>query len=92
MDQSSPLTHSPCFSSMRLVDAYWAEKKKMKIQPARQALMVHTRDISRVIGMGGAVGGTEHDLDARHPALLNVIHPHSRQLSLLPVFSRCRLS
>lgn len=54
--------------------------------------MVHTRDISRVIGMGGAVGGTEHDLDARHPALLNVIHPHSRQLSLLPVFSRCRLS
>lgn len=27
-------------------------------------------------GRGG--GGTEHDLDARHPALLNVIHPHSR--------------
>lgn len=46
----------------------------MKIQPARQALMVHTRDISRVIGMGGAGGGTEHDLDARHSALLNVIH------------------
>ena len=54
----APLSlHSLCFSSMRLVGAYWANKEnKMKIQPTHQALVVHTRDISGVIGRAGLGG------------------------------------
>lgn len=86
----APLSlHSLCFSSMRLVGAYWANKEnKMKIQPTHQALVVHTRDLSGVTAGRGR--GDRTGLDAHHAILSNVIYPRSRicfcDLKKIPAF------